>query len=63
MYLSLLIIPIIGSIISGFLGRKIGVTGSHLITCLSIFITTLIAITIFIEVGLNNSPVILYLFR
>jgi NADH-ubiquinone oxidoreductase chain 5 len=63
MYLSLLIIPIIGSIISGFLGRKIGVTGSHLITCLSIIITTFIAITIFIEVGLNNSSVVLYLFR
>jgi len=63
MYLSLLVIPIIGSIISGFLGRKIGVTGSHLITCLSIIITTFIAITIFIEVGLNNSSVVLYLFR
>jgi NADH-ubiquinone oxidoreductase chain 5 len=63
MYLSLLIIPIIGSLISGFLGRKIGVTGSHLITCLSIVITTFIAITIYIEVGLNNSSVVLYLFR
>jgi NADH-ubiquinone oxidoreductase chain 5 len=63
MYLSLIIIPIIGSIVSGFLGRKIGVTGSHLITCLSIIITTFIAILIFIEVGLNNSSVVLYLFR
>jgi len=63
MYLSLLIIPIIGSITSGFLGRKIGVTGSHIITCLSLIITTFMAITIFIEVGLNNSSVVLYLFR
>jgi len=63
MYLSLILIPIIGSIVSGFLGRKIGVTGSHLITCLSIIVTTFVAILIFIEVGLNNSSVVLYLFR
>jgi NADH-ubiquinone oxidoreductase chain 5 len=29
MYLSILILPFLGSIISGLLGRKVGVTGSQ----------------------------------
>ena len=33
MYLTILILPLLGSFVSGFLGRKIGVTGSHIITC------------------------------
>ena len=63
MYLALIMLPILGSVASGFFGRKIGVTGSQLITCGCIIITTLIAIVIFFEVGLNNIPVTLHLFR
>jgi len=33
MYLSILIFPLLGSFSAGFLGRKIGVTGAHFITC------------------------------
>lgn len=57
MYLTLVILPLLGSIASGFFGRKIGVSGSHLITCSSVIITTILAIIAFIEVGLNNIPV------
>ncbi len=32
MYLAL-ILPILGSIISGFFGRKVGVSGARIITC------------------------------
>ena len=32
MYLTLIILPLLGSIVSGFFGRKIGVTGAHIIT-------------------------------
>ena len=53
----------LGSIISGFLGRKLGVQGSQLVTCIIIIITTIIAIVGFIEVGLNNTPVSITLFR
>jgi len=63
MYLAIILMPLIGSIISGFFGRKIGVKGSHLITCSLVIFTTILAILAFIETGLNNSPVSLYLFR
>ena len=63
MYLALITLPLLGSIVSGFFGRKIGVKGSQLITCCTIIITTLLSVIAFIEVGLNNIPVTLYLFR
>ncbi len=63
MYLALIVLPILGSIVSGFFGRKVGVSGSQLITCTCVIITTLLSIITFIEVGLNNIPVTIYLFR
>jgi NADH-ubiquinone oxidoreductase chain 5 len=63
MYLALIALPILGSIVSGFFGRKIGVSGSQLITCTCVIITTFLAVIAFIEVGLNNIPVTVYLFR
>jgi NADH-ubiquinone oxidoreductase chain 5 len=57
MYLTLIILPLIGSIVSGFFGRKVGITGSHIITCGSVITTTLLAIIAFFEVGFNNIPV------
>ena len=63
MYLALLTLPLLGSISCGFFGRKIGVTGSQLISSSCVILTTILAIIIFFEVGLNNSPVTIYLFR
>jgi NADH-ubiquinone oxidoreductase chain 5 len=63
MYLALIILPILGSIISGFFGRKIGVSGARIITCSCVIITTIIAIITFIEVGLNQTGIKLDLFR
>ena len=63
MYLALIILPLLGSIASGFFGRKIGTTGSQLITCSCVILTTFIAIPIFFEVGFNNTPVTIHLFR
>ena len=63
MYLTIIILPLLGSIISGFFGRKIGVSGSQLITCSSIVFTTMLSMLAFIEVGLNSSPVSVKLFR
>jgi NADH-ubiquinone oxidoreductase chain 5 len=57
MYLTLIILPLLGSIVSGFFGRKVGVNGAHIITCGSVIITTLLAVVAFFEVGLNNIPV------
>lgn len=63
MYLTLIILPLLASIISGFLGRKIGKTGSQIITSGSIFITTILSINVFFELGFNNIPVSIKLFK
>jgi NADH-ubiquinone oxidoreductase chain 5 len=57
MYLSILILPLLGSIVSGFMGRKIGVTGAHLITCSCLILASLLATVAFYEVGICGSPV------
>ena len=63
MYLAIIILPLFGSIISGFLGRKVGVSGAQLITCTSVILTTIFASIAFFEVGINNIPVSVSLFR
>jgi hypothetical protein len=63
MYLAIITLPLLGSIVAGFFGRKIGVSGAQLITCTSVIVTTLLAIIAFFEVGLNNIPVSINLFR
>jgi NADH-ubiquinone oxidoreductase chain 5 len=63
MYLSIIILPLLGSIVSGFFGRKVGVTGSQILTCLSVIVTTIMAIIAFFEVGFNNNPVSITLFK
>jgi len=63
MYLAIIVLPLLGSIVSGFFGRKVGVKGSQIITCGSVIITTILVILAFFEVGLNNIPVSINLFR
>ena len=63
MYLAIIILPLLGSIVSGFFGRKIGVSGAQIITCICVIITTFLAITAFFEVGINNISTSIYLFR
>jgi NADH-ubiquinone oxidoreductase chain 5 len=63
MYLSIITLPLLGAIVSGFFGRKVGVSGAQLITSTSIIVTTLLAIIAFVEVGLNNITVSINLFR
>jgi NADH-ubiquinone oxidoreductase chain 5 len=57
MYLAIIILPLLGSIVSGFFGRKIGISGAEIITCFGVVTTTMLAILAFFEVGLNNVPV------
>lgn len=63
MYLAIIILPLLGSIASGFFGRKIGVTGAQIITCTAVVTTTFLAVVAFFEVGLNNIPVSIQVFR
>lgn len=63
MYLSIIILPLLGSIVSGFFGRKVGIRGAQLITSSCVIITTLLSLLCFVEVGFNNIPVTINLFR
>jgi NADH-ubiquinone oxidoreductase chain 5 len=63
MYLAIITLPLLGAIVSGFFGRKVGVSGAQLTACLSIVVTTLLTIIAFIEVGLNNITVSINLFK
>nr|WRO39384.1 NADH dehydrogenase subunit 5 [Floccularia luteovirens] len=57
MYLSIIILPLLGSIVSGFLGRKVGVSGSKFISCLSLILSSILITIAFYEVGICGSPV------
>ena len=63
MYLAIITLPLLGSIVAGFFGRKVGVSGAQLITCTCVVVTTFLAIITFFEVGLNNIPTSINLFR
>lgn len=57
MYLSILALPLFGSAVAGLLGRKIGVTGAHIITTGALMASAGLALVAFYEVGLCSSPV------
>nr|UEV87056.1 NADH dehydrogenase subunit 5 [Grifola frondosa] len=57
MYITILILPLLGSLVSGLLGRKIGVSGAHFISCACLFLSSILASLAFFEVGISGSPV------
>ena len=61
MYLSIIILPLLGSIVSGLLGRKVGVSGSKFISCTCLILSSLLISIAFYEVGITGSEVIINL--
>ena len=57
MYLSIILLPLLGSIVSGFMGRKVGVTGSKIISCTCLILTSILISIAYYEVGLIGSVV------
>ena len=57
MYLTILVLPLLGSFRAGLLGRKLGVRGSQLISCVCLRTSAFLSIVAFYEVGLGGSPV------
>jgi NADH:ubiquinone oxidoreductase subunit 5 (subunit L)/multisubunit Na+/H+ antiporter MnhA subunit len=55
MILTLLILPILGSIISGLLGRYIGYKSAKYLTTLTIIITLLISLLLYYNIMINNN--------
>lgn len=63
MYLTVMVLPLLSGIIVGFLGRKIGTQGTHIVSVISLFLATLLAYLCFYEVVLCHSPVSINLFK
>ena len=63
MYLAIIVLPLLGSVVSGFFGRKVGVSGAQFLTCASVITTTFLALIAFFEVGVQSIPVDIQLFR
>ena len=57
MYLSILILPLLGSFVAGFMGRKVGVSGAQFVTCSCLLLASILASIAFYEVGICCSPV------
>jgi hypothetical protein len=62
MYITILFLPFLAAILSGFFGRSIGVKGVHLLNITCLFITIILAFIAFYEVVLCNSPISVELF-
>jgi NADH-ubiquinone oxidoreductase chain 5 len=63
MFLIIIFLPLLASMVAGFFGRKVGITGAQQVTSLSVIITTIFAVLAFFEVGFNNISVSMHLFR
>lgn len=57
MYLTIILLPLIGSLAAGLRGRAIGSTGAQLIATICLISTTFLALIAFYEVALCRSPV------
>jgi len=62
MYASVVFLPLLGAIIAGFFGRKIGDRASQIITCTGVGLSALLSVAIFSEVVLNGHPLTVQLF-
>jgi NADH-ubiquinone oxidoreductase chain 5 len=56
--LNIVILPILGSIVAGLLGRKIGIKGSHIITCSSLIISSILISYAFYNIVLCGNEAI-----
>lgn len=61
MYLALLALPLLSAVSTGLFGRKVGVSGTHLISCTLLVVSALLSVLAFYEVGLNGSSLSLNL--
>lgn len=57
MYLSIIFLPILGSILAGLRGRTLGITGSQYITTSCLIVSALLSLVAFYEVALCRSSV------
>ena len=63
MYITIIFLPLIGSIISGLFGSQIGNVNAMALTVTCIIIAFFISLLAFYEVALQGSPCYLELFK
>lgn len=57
MYLTLVLLPLLGSMAAGLRGRALGVTGAQIISTGCLITSTLLGLVAFYEVAICRSPV------
>jgi NADH-ubiquinone oxidoreductase chain 5 len=62
MYIIIIILPLLGSIISGLFGRKLGIIGSNIIVCICLILANFLSIICFYEILICRSSIHLKLF-
>jgi NADH:ubiquinone oxidoreductase subunit 2 (subunit N) len=62
MYITIVFLPFLAAILSGFFGRSLGVRGVHMINITCLLVTTFLSIIAFYEVIICNSPISVELF-
>jgi NADH-ubiquinone oxidoreductase chain 5 len=62
MYTTIIFLPFLAAILSGFFGRNLGVKGVHIINITCLLITTFLSGIAFYEVIICNSPISVDLF-
>lgn len=62
MYLTIVFLPFLAAVLSGFFGRALGVKGVYVINVTCLLLTTVLSFIAFYEVVLCNSPVSIELF-
>lgn len=63
MYILILILPLLGSVLAGLFGHFFGREGSACLSTISLFLSWLLGLFIFYEVGLCCSIVDIYLYQ
>lgn len=61
MYLTIIILPLVSAVVSGLLGRKLGATGSKILSSALIGATAILGLIAFSEVALSSSALSIHL--
>lgn len=61
MYLTIIILPLVSAVVSGLLGRKLGATGSKILSSALIGTTAILGLIAFSEVALSSSALSIHL--
>ena len=56
-YLAIVLAPLIGAILAGLFGRRIGRSGAHWVTILGVGVSFVLSLVVYVDVFVNGAPV------